>query len=39
MFKNIGKKIQGYSKLVFVIEVFFCVLAGALGHGRTVPPG
>ena len=30
MFKNIGKKIQGYSKLVFVIEVFFCVLAGAL---------
>ena len=30
MFKNIGKKIQGYSKLDFVIEVFFCVLAGAL---------
>lgn len=30
MFKNIGKKIQGYSKLVFVIEVFFSVLAGAL---------
>ena len=30
MFKNIGKKIQGYSKLVFVIEVFFAVMAGAL---------
>ena len=30
MFKNIGKKIQGYSMLVFVIEVFFSILAGAL---------
>ena len=30
MFKNIGKKIQGYSKLVFVIEVFFAVMAGVL---------
>ena len=30
MFKNIGKKIQGYSKLVFVIEVFFSILLGAL---------
>ena len=30
MFKNIGKKIQSYSKLVFVIEVFFAVMAGAL---------
>ena len=29
MFKNIGKKIQGYSKLVFFIEVFFAVMAGA----------
>ena len=35
MFKNIGKKIQGYSKLVFVIEVFFSILAGALA-GITV---
>ena len=30
MFKNIGKKIQGYSMLVFVIEVFFSILTGAL---------
>ena len=30
MFKNIGKKIQGYSRLVFVIEVFFSILAGVL---------
>ena len=30
MFKNIGKKIQSYSKLIFVIEVFFAVMAGAL---------
>ena len=30
MFKNIGKKIQGYSMLVFVIEVFFSILAGVL---------
>lgn len=35
MFKNIGKKIQGYSMLVFVIEVFFSILAGALA-GITV---
>ena len=30
MFKNIGKKIQSYSKLVFVIEVLFIILLGAL---------
>ena len=30
MFKNIGKKIQGYSKLVFVIEVIFSLVVGAL---------
>ncbi|MBQ2034854.1 MAG: zinc ribbon domain-containing protein [Peptococcaceae bacterium] len=30
MFKNIGKKIQGCSKLVFVIEVIFAVMAGVL---------
>ena len=30
MFKNIGKKIQGYSMLVFVIEVFLSVMAGVL---------
>lgn len=35
MFKNIGKKIQGYSMLVFVIEVFFSILAGVLA-GATV---
>ena len=35
MFKNIGKKIQGYSMLVFVIEVFFSILAGVLA-GTTV---
>lgn len=35
MFKNIGKKIQGYSMLVFVIEVFFSILTGALA-GITV---
>ena len=35
MFKNIGKKIQGYSMLVFVIEVFFSILAGVL-TGATV---
>ena len=35
MFKNIGKKIQGYSILVFVIEVFFSILAGVLA-GATV---
>ena len=35
MFKNIGKKIQGYSMLVFVIEVFFSSLAGVLA-GATV---
>ena len=35
MFKNIGKKIQGYSVLVFVIEVFFSILAGVLA-GATV---
>ena len=30
MFKNIGKKIQSYSKLVFAIEVFFSIMTGAL---------
>ena len=35
MFKNIGKKIQSYSMLVFVIEVFFSILTGALA-GITV---
>ena len=35
MFKNIGKKIQGYSMLVFAIEVFFSILAGVLA-GATV---
>ena len=35
MLKNIGKKIQGYSMLVFVIEVFFSILAGVLA-GATV---
>ena len=30
MFSNIGKKIQGYSKLVFAIEVFFSIMAGLL---------
>ena len=35
MFKNIGKKIQGYSMLVFVVEVFFSILAGVLA-GATV---
>ena len=35
MFKNIGKKIQGYSMLVFVIEVFFSILTGVLA-GITV---
>ena len=35
MFKNIGKKIQGYSMVVFVIEVFFSILAGVLA-GATV---
>ena len=35
MFKNIGKKIQDYSMLVFVIEVFFSILAGVLA-GATV---
>ena len=35
MFKNIGKKIQGYSMLVFVIEVLFSILAGVLA-GATV---
>ena len=30
MFKNIGKKIQSYSMLVFVIEVFLSILAGVL---------
>ena len=35
MFKNIGKKIQGYSMLAFVIEVFFSILAGVLA-GATV---
>lgn len=35
MFKNIGKKIQGYSKLVFVIEVFFVIMAGALAGGMV----
>ena len=35
MFKNIGKKIQTYSVLVFVIEVLFSILAGVLA-GATV---
>ena len=35
MFKNIGKKIQSYSVLVFVIEVLFSILAGVLA-GATV---
>lgn len=35
MFKNIGKKIQSYSMFVFVIEVFFSILAGVL-TGATV---
>ena len=34
-FKNIGKKIQRYSMLLFVIEVFFSILTGALA-GITV---
>ena len=38
MFKNIGKKIQGYSMLVFVIEVLFSILAGVLA-GATVQSG
>lgn len=29
MFKNIGKKIQGYAKLVFAIEVFVSLLVAA----------
>ena len=35
MFKNIGKKIQSYSVLVFFIEVLFSILAGVLA-GATV---
>ena len=35
MFKNIGKKIQSYSMLVFVVEVFLSILAGVLA-GATV---
>ena len=35
MFKNIGKKIQSYSMLVFVVEVFLSILAGVL-VGATV---
>ncbi len=35
MFKNIGKKIQRYSMLVFVVEVFLSILAGVL-VGATI---
>lgn len=35
MFKNIGKKIQSYSMLVFVVEVFLSILAGVL-VGATI---
>lgn len=30
MFKNIGKKIQGYSKIVFLLEVFVSMFAAML---------
>ena len=30
MFKNIGKKIQGISKIMFAIGVFFSIIMGAL---------
>lgn len=33
MFKNIGKKIQGYSKLVFALEVFVSMFAAMLVIG------
>lgn len=33
MFRNIGKKIQGYAKLVFAIEVFVSLLAAMMVIG------
>lgn len=33
MFKNIGKKIQGYAKLVFALEVFVSMFAAMLVAG------
>lgn len=33
MFKNIGKKIQGYAKLVFALEVFVSLFAAMLVIG------